>query len=270
MNALKLAAGMGSGGNQTLYQIISGLGLTTNLKLCLDAGDAASYDPAVQTAKWLDTSGNGYDFYRGDSTGGDAAEPTFSGSAGGLSSNEYWSFDGGDWFSYDTTAETWMNNLHKDGAISTFFAVLYTPSLTANLRIFNTRSGVASGVNFGQTTAGRAQMSSFNVSTASSITSTASLNLNAWNILSTSWNENGGANNKRVKLNFGAVELQTGGYTTPDTANASAPGIGADAAGGTKFANGTRLACLAVWEGTALTSTNLDDLHQAIRGRFGL
>ena len=30
--------------------------------VCLDAGDAGSCNSAVQTTKWLDTSGNGYDF----------------------------------------------------------------------------------------------------------------------------------------------------------------------------------------------------------------
>src|SRR5689334_20892601 len=110
--------------NTKLITVIQQLGLTTNLKLCLDAGDIASAASATPD-KWLDRSGGGYDFYRGTGTGADAADPTFNGTPGNRSVNEYWSSDGGDLFRYDSANETWMNNLHKSGAKLTFLGWVY-------------------------------------------------------------------------------------------------------------------------------------------------
>src|SRR5688572_10725967 len=121
------AVHMGGAINDTLLTILNGLGLTANLKLCLDAGDNLSA-PAAATS-WLDRSGNGYDFFRGTTSGADATDPTFNGTPGELSAAEYWSFDGGDFFRYDTTNETWMQNLHKNNALLSFFCWLYLPSL---------------------------------------------------------------------------------------------------------------------------------------------
>lgn len=107
--------GFGAGGpNGSIINRIRGLGLASDLALCLDAGDINSWPGSGQ--KWLDVSGGGYDFYRGAGSGSEGSDPTFNGTPGGQSSNEYWSFDGGDYFTYDSANETWMNNLHKAGA----------------------------------------------------------------------------------------------------------------------------------------------------------
>lgn len=90
------------------------LGLSSGLQVCLDAGDSDSVASGTQ-AKWLDTSGNGYDFFRGADGSSTATDPTYNGTPGNLSPSEYWSLDGGDYFRYDTTNETWMQNLHKAG-----------------------------------------------------------------------------------------------------------------------------------------------------------
>ena len=274
MNVLKmLAANAPATGNQTLYQIINGLGLTTNLKLCLDAGDAASYDPAVQNTKWLDTSGNGFDFFRGTSTGGDSAEPTFNGSAGGLSSNEYFSFDGADYFTYDTTTEAWMNTLHKDGAICTILAIFY-PASSAVQRIFATRSASGTGsqgIVFGKSvTTNLTLFNSFNATTASSVTSTTAQNVSSWNVFSVAIDENG--TNRAVFNTNGTSETNTTySYTSPSASNITGtPKIGAFTDLNIPVSTGSRLACLAIWEGTALTATNLTDLYNGIKGRFEL
>ena len=129
----------------SFINIITNLGLTTNLKLCFDASDSNSYDPVVQTDKWLDTSGNGYDFFRGSGTGGDAADPTFNGTTGGLSASEYWSFDGGDYFTYDTTNEAWMETLHQDNAILTAVGWVQVGALGGNASLFGTTGTLTTG-----------------------------------------------------------------------------------------------------------------------------
>lgn len=272
MSAIQQAMlGEGGSANKTLMQIITDLSLTTNLKLCLDAGDANSY---TSGAKWLDTSGNGYDFYRGDSTGGDGAEPTFNGSAGGLSSNEYWSFDGGDYLSYDSANEAWMQTLHKDSAVVTCLAVVYPSGFTQANRIFSTRSTLnGTGFIFSiPITTGKIQVNAFNGVTAQmTMGSTDVLSAGAWNIASVAFDEGAATNNCLAKVNSGAVDSFSLTYSAPSASDTTgAASIGSNADGSLIILASSRIACLAIWQGTALTSTNLTDLHNAIKGRFGL
>ena len=67
-----------------------------NLVCHLDAGDANSYSGSGQT--WSDLSPAGNDFYRGATSSPEPSDATFNGAAGGESSGEYFSLDGGDWF----------------------------------------------------------------------------------------------------------------------------------------------------------------------------
>ena len=67
-----------------------------NLVCHLDAGDADSYSGSGQI--WSDLSVEGNDFYLGATSSSQASDPTFNGAAGGESSGEYFSLDGGDWF----------------------------------------------------------------------------------------------------------------------------------------------------------------------------
>lgn len=254
----------------SLYSIISGLSLTTNLELCLDAGDSASYDPAVQTVRWLDVSGNGFDFFRGATSSSEASDPTFNGSAGGLSVNEYWSFDGGDYFTYDTTNETWMNNLHKDGATYTiFFAFNYV--LGTQQALFSTR-GTNQGLNFNMSGINNGiQVQIFNDASAVNLGVTSTLTATfGWNIGAVSVNETAGTG---VFMLNGSTETFTSTYTgTVSTSNVTSTtkiATRATAAALTAL-NGARIACSAIWEGTALTATNLTDIYNQIKGRFGL
>lgn len=266
---------MGGSVGGSLIDIITSLGLTTNLKLCLDAGDSASYNPAVQTAKWLDTSGGGYDFYRGASGVGDAAEPTFNGSAGGLSSSEYFSADGiSDKFEYDAANETWMQNLHKDNAIFSFLAVLYGTTFSGSNRLFSTNASTTGiGVNFGTLVTGGSAKIRVRVANGTGVT----LDVNsttpvgtAWMILQGSLNETTGAGGLLLKVSANAAESFTSTYPSPSALNSSdtasifgsgsAPGWEAD----------SRLACLAIWEGAAHPEVDMNSLYDATKGRFGL
>ena len=260
-------------GNSSLIDIITTLGLTTNLKLCLDAGDADSYDPGVQTAKWLDTSGNGHDFYRGTSGVGDGAEPTFNGSAGGLSSAEYFSFDGGDRLDYDTTNETWMENIHKDNAIFSFMFAYRRGTGASSYRLFNTHiSATAIGFNISHNS--NPAVLDFRVGNGTSNPfsqqTTGTFAQDTWTILQGSLNEATGASGALLKINGSTAETFTSTYTSPSTGAAAAATIGSRPGGAGNLPSGSRLACMAIWEGTALSATNLTDIYNAIKGRFGL
>lgn len=272
MNILKMLTSnaVADAGNQSLYQIISGLGLTSNLKLCLDAGDSASYSPSVQTTKWLDTSGNGYDFYRGNSSAGDPQEPTFNGTAGGLSPSEYWSFDGSDYFTYDATNEVWMNNLHKDGSTFSLVAAFYRNSGSDLVRLFSTGSNNAAvGCRILISATSILNFIIANGSASQTVLqATTAVSSSGWSVIGLSYDESTG---NWVSVINGSVNSGTQTFTAPSTSNASMVArIGVQVGVvGTNTAN-TRQSLQAMWEGIALTDTQLTQIYSGIKGRFGL
>ena len=254
---------------KSLLKIIQGLGLTSNLELVLDVGDSTSYNAAVQTNKWLDTSSNGFDFFRGSGTGSDAADPTFNGSAGGLDTTEYWSFDGGDYFTYDTTNETWMNNLHKDNATYTLLCVFDYPT-GANQVFFSTR-GANLGMNFNMTSTGSLQITIYNATSQVNLGVISTLSsVSGWNVAAVSVNESAGTG---VFMLNGSTETFTSTYT--GTLTTSNPTVAAKIATRANAAaltalNGAKMAAFAAWEGTALTAQNLVDIYNQLKPRMNV
>jgi hypothetical protein len=256
--------------------VISRLGLTSGLKLVLDAGDIASAASSTPD-KWLDTSGNGYDFFLGAGTGADAADPTFNGTPGSLSTSEFWSSDGGDYFTYDTTNETWMQNLHKDGCLCTVAMWVWCPSATNN-RPFGLNGGdqtVGTGAHMQLQGSGGAisNLISWRAANGTGVgnlfsSGTVAYTPDAWSFVSVSINENGGAGASFFNAN-GATETFNAGYTTPSAANASQTmNIGARGAGNGPFVNTARLAFIAFWEGAALTSTQVNSIYNATHSQM--
>lgn len=263
-------------GNKTLAQAITDAGLTANSKLVLDAGDSASYSGAGQS--WLDRSGGGYDFFRGATSGAEASDPTFTGSSGDLTSATYWSFDGGDYFTYDTTNEAWMQTLHKDGAVISAIAAVYLPNLVASAGLWGT-SGNSPGPGSRMYFTDSEQLS-YQVGKGSDpdvlVKSTdAGISTGAWHIVGLSVNENGG--NVSFFYVDGAYK-QTGAsntfdaaYTNPSAANAAyTMQIAAMGNNEKMFESGARLGFLGIWQGTALSKANFDTLYADLKGRYGL
>lgn len=258
----------------SLIAILQGLNLTTNLKLVLDAGDKDSA-PSSATS-WLDRSGNGYDFFRGTTSGADATDPTFNGTVGNLSGSEYWSFDGGDYFRYDTTNETWMQNIHKDNAKFTMIGWVTTVAGAAH-GICGTRGAVAGNtgyVIFKQASGGNNLI--FTVSNAGTsvltLTMTAALldTAGPWYFVAVSVDEAVGANGAITQINS-TQELFTSTYVSPASGNASfTHEIAARGNGDTPWGNTERMGMIAMWEGVALTAANLNAIFNATRGRYGI
>lgn len=250
--------------------VLTDASLTTNLKLCLDAGDSASYDPSVQTNKWLDRSGGGYDFFRGSGTGSDAADPTFTGIAGATGS--YWAFDGGDYFTYDTTNEAWMQTIHKDNAIFSIVA-FYFPTVGVNGLIGNSAAVTGfqfinnSGISFQVDDAG---------GTTLSVSGDSSVSNNAYHMAGISLNEATGAGGGFLYLDGNYEQVSSSDtfnstYSSPSISNASYTlQIAANGNAYIPVKASSRLAAVAVWQGTALTKANMDTIWAAMRGRFGI
>ena len=260
----------------SFYGDIVRAGLTANLKVCLDAGSADSYSGSGQV--WLDLSGNGYDFNRVADSGIATDDPTFNGSAGGLSSSDYWSVDGGDFFSYDTTVEGWMSNLHHDSALFTIAFWLYSVGSGGDDDYITTFSGTGRGgitiMNPGATNPYfSAQAAGTGIKNISSDTA---MNNDAWNFVAISYDEAAGSGGAFHYLN-GAYNQHSGSDTfdaaysgSVDTSAATPMGILARSGGTHIIDSGNLIAGLMVWEGVALTKANLDTLWAAQKGRFGL
>lgn len=248
------------------------LGLASNLRLCLDAGDDASY---ASGQSWLDTSGNGYDFFRGADGSATATDPTFNGTAGARSASEYFSFDGGDYFTYDTTNETWMQNLHKDNAIFTAVAWFYCAAVSGS--IFGTSTAQDTGIGTDMIIGGAATTLVLGVrkgtggsalAVISSDLGLSNMATSAWSMCSVSVNE--GATTGIMGIN-GSFATFTSTYTSPASGNASnTMQIGAAGNAQRILPNNSRLASLMMWEGRALSQGELQALFQATRGRFGV
>jgi len=253
-----------------MKEIITGLGLSSNLKLCLDAGDSASY---TSGQSWLDRSGGGYDFFRGADGSATATDPTFNGSAGGLSASEYWSFDGGDYFTYDTTNETWMENLHKSGAQFTVLMWVY-PTATDNRFLYATCRATTAEIGILIRLNNRLELRVFNGigGTVRSADSTAGLVVtNTWQLIGVSL-DSGDASTGCKLFSNGTTETFSGAYGSPSASSASyTTKIGANGAGtGAWMANDSRLAVVACWDGVALTQAQMGNVFTATRGRFGV
>jgi hypothetical protein len=249
--------------------ILQGLGLTASLQLCLDAGDALSYSSGQS---WLDRSGGGHDFFRGADGSATTTDPNFNGSPGGASRTEYFTFDGGDYFTYDTTNAAWMNRLHKDNAAFTIAMWVHLSSVSS-IRVFGTAAATTEvGIYWGTTAGGLLNHVVVNGSgtAARSFNGGTAVPTDEWAFLAWSLNEATGANGASSYVN-GAETLATSTYTSPSASDATySTKIGANGSVSGRLPSGSRMAAAIAWEGVALSKAQLDSIYSATRGRFGV
>ena len=267
------------GAGVPLIEVLTALSLTTNLKVCLDAGDVVSYDGSAQD--WTDRSGNiGSDeFQLGATDQATTDDPLFNGTAGGLSVAEYFSYDGGDHFLYPSTIETWADALHKDSAIFSVFAVVYRVAASSSVHtLFATKDGSAGERGFLIEISTTDKLSIFGAdgsATDINVASDTAIDLDAWNAIGWSITEGGGDASffwdNGAYNQVSSSDTFDAAYTTPSASSAAGAGvIGARDGPTAQAESGERIACLAIWQGTALTKANLDAIYAQIRGRFGI
>lgn len=228
---------------------------------------------AFLAGKWLDTSGNGYDFFRGAALTSGTDDPTFNGTPGALTSSEYFSFDGGDFFTYDTTNETWMQNLHKNNAAFTFAGWIYLGGTGVTQHIVATmdNSGTDTGIRFYVATNESLNYQVVNAGTqviAQGTTGSISvMTTGQWYFIAVAVDE--------PTVSNGTLWQQDGDnandgstYTLPAAGNATGTmRIGAGTAGAFAFPSGTRLGIMMAWS-TALTQPQLMNVYAATKGRY--
>lgn len=247
------------------FDIAQGLGLTTNLKLCLDPTSSASYSGG-QT--WTDLSSSGTNFYRGTTNGAEASDPTYN-------SGGYFSCDGGDFFTYTgTNRPAWMNNVHKDNARFTIAMWLYVHSGSSGTSlglIGNTNSTL--GFFLGQTSSNYLMLNVFNNGGTAKTMSNSSMTVthNQWALYSASLDEAVGASGAFLGVNDTYFNYNST-YTSPSALDGTdVLTIGKRHVGyGTHLANGSRIGIVYFWEGSRLTTANITSLFNKTKTRYGL
>jgi len=242
------------------------LGLTS--VVCLDAGDLASYNGTSQ--QWTDTSGAGNHFNLGTTTGVDVTDPTFAGVAGAKTGNEYFSCDGGDFWT-PAGAPTFDDTWHRDGGVFTIATVHWCASLAATACFFgNANSGTAEGLRLTRAlTTGNITLSMQNGTASQNFNAPTGAVLNAWNYVAISVSENAGASGGNLLVNATAQAFNPN-LTTPGVGNpAAAPQIGGRGGAGSAqpFQNGDRLAVF-VASAQAWTPAQLASFRDIMRTRF--
>ena len=249
----------------TMLSAIQRIGLTTSLQLCLDAGDINSYDGTSQT--WTDVSGGAYSFYRGSTSAAQSTDPTFNGSAGRQSSAEYWSFDGGDYFTLNQANPTWINNAHKNGAKLTIAAWVRIASTVGTQVIMGNYGPSDPSIEF---YVASNDILAFNVDSETAIVYTASvatMPIGSWAFIAMSLDES--ANTLIGHLNGGS-NSQSATYSSPSAANnATITKIGANGNASEPIESGGRIAALSAWS-TNLSSEQLTAIFNLTRGKFGV
>jgi hypothetical protein len=262
--------------NCTLLEAIKFVGVETNLRVCLDAGDSRSYDGSSQT--WTDQSGGGFSFFRGTTGSGEASDPTFNGTAGRQSSGEYFSVDGGDWFTLNQSNPSWLDSFHKASAKFTICEWVYLNNIVSTSSFFgsigdNQVSGATgAGITFGSSGSTLLALDFLVTNAVPAVvyekkTSNTATN-NSWNFLSVSVDMTIGTVIYRINGNTETYTSQS--YTSPASVTSKST-IQLAAGGGGAFpdSTGERWGEVALWD-RALSATELSNLFTATRQRYGV
>jgi hypothetical protein len=130
------------------------LGQAGNVEFCFDPASQSSYSG---TQALSDLSGNGRDAWLGGGSGAQATDPTFVGTVGRLSKDDYFSVDGGDALNFQSGTPTWCYSWGKDNAVFSLIAWVWVPSgQSQNIWVFSSigAAGVRRGVRCGISQAG--------------------------------------------------------------------------------------------------------------------
>lgn len=246
--------------NKSFRDIIDDLGLSTGIQVCLDAGDLASYPGSGQ--KWRDR-GQGHDFFLGPDGTVTGADPTFVGTAGDLKDTIYFSFDGTQFFTYDTTNEAWMQAIHKVGAKYTFANWVYIAAAGSGFSLAGTRGAAAgnTGFSFFKVAGNALNLAIQNAGVAvAGITGTVPIDI-GWVFLAASIDATVGPGGGVFQVN-GTQELVDSTYTAPSAGNASfTMQIAARGNNDVPASNNNRLGAFMAWN-RALSAAELMSLYK--------
>jgi hypothetical protein len=251
----------------TALSIITNASALTNLTFVIDVGDSASVVSSSAQSIIDPSGGSPNGFRRGSSTGVGSDDPTFNGTAGGLSSAEYYSFDGSDTIqAVSNPLQTW----HKDNAILTFMGIFYITqngSGVPGLMSDQTTSSTDLGFRIIVSATGHLQFSVANGTTNTTVyVSSFTVPASQWVFLALSYDEASG--NGFMSLN-GVYETFTQTYTSPSATSATSLLIGRGLTTQPLLAS-SRIGWVAAWTGTALSQATVTAIYREAAQRFAI
>lgn len=257
-------------GATALETVISGLGLTAP-NLIVDVGDNRSFNGGRYLYNIMDTA------YRWDfGEQSDPTAPTFHGNYNGKSENDYVEFDGSDDYvtANFTTNANWMRDFHKTSM--SFVAVVRKGSSTNNASVlgnYNDTNGPSASFDLGWSgTSGNGIVWCYDNDGNYHGRWIGVLSQSTFYIIGLSVVlSSGGAIKVNINGTGSTFAMPTGTWGSMSNNAMNKFGIMCD--GDDRFPDpqiGTRFFSLMVWQGTALTATNLSDIYNGIKGRYGL
>lgn len=253
-----------------LYDTIVALSLTGSLNCCLDAGDPASYDGSSQ--QWTDRSGSGNHYMLGSTTGFDATDPVFNGSAGNSGPGTYFSFPSAGGFFTETASQAFDEGWHKNNGACTILA-LYAPRVgkAADSNIWGNSAGTTatiSGISLRQSATGVLNFKhSITGTTHEVLASTLTTTFGSFNFIGVSFDEV--TPNMKVRIN-GSAETIAAAASTDTAATSFSNVIGASAAstGNFRMEQDDKLVGLALWS-VALSDASMASIYAEMKLRLG-
>ena len=249
------------------------LGNTDNLEFAFLPGHLPSggADAGISNAVASPASGvhrNDYFLISGDISGTSTTRPTFNGTAGDASVSEYYGFDGGDML-HIRTPTTFIKSLAKNSADFTLLAAVYPTSAANNAIIVSTESGAGlNGIIWRWEPGPIARLRVKNASgNALDVTTTETINLNAWNVIGVSVDE--AATTGHFIVN-GVVESFTSTYSSPTTSDPTVLRVASLTDSVSQaFDNGDRLGELVAWN-AGIGSAGLITASSALESLRGI
>lgn len=188
------------------------------------------------------------DFHIGPTSGSEATDPTFTGTAG--DAGAYFSYDGADYNLFQNSITTFLDGLHKTTGGSDYTVMVAFHYITgSNQILFGNRQAVGANVgilfwmNAATDTIRHTQRGD---SAATTVFSTGTISGGADHIVGMAHDHSG--NNTKFWVGSSTAETpQSQTYNTTTTAASGAPSIGAYSNGTLPAANGTRIYAVSVF-----------------------
>lgn len=242
-------------GDAAIYSMLQRLGLTTGLKLVVDAGDDASYPGSGQ--EFIDRTGNN-NFYLGNSSGASGDDPTFNGTAGNLSESEYFSCNGSQDFR-SVGDPTWADDWTENGSTYSAAFIFKAPNHSGgSFPLFAQLGGMCFGFDENE------KVYLFDVFASMFIQTSNAYPVDAWSMAIFSGVENGGASGSFINLN-GTVTTGDANIPSPYNFNTSKYGLAGNQGGSQRLPNGSGFAAAIAWDGVALTTTQASQLYNLVK-----
>lgn len=229
-----------------IYSHLVRLGLTTNLKLCLDDGVGSTF-PGNTTFPPFDQSGSS-ETWRAVQTATLTSQPS------------------------------WANSIHKAAAVWSAVAFYYHGFSGSQVIVGDDGTAANAGFQLGITAADKLQIYIDDATggAALSKTSDGTLTVSSWNMIGVSITEAGGAAAGFLYANGGYAQVGASNTWNPAYTSPSAGAAGYTIQVGAAGNNSRRVdplgrvSSIAVFQGTAISKANMDSIWAAMRGRYGL